>query len=1576
MPVLEFCHGIRNHLRDGADARWDHFILGLFRMFLGCCVGASLVHESHRQVPVRVQFGAIRLRVQALVLTLLAAAMANGQADPLQQGYKESARAATPIVRTGVAIYRGQELHYEVIDGLAVHDGDMILGTVEEVLEEQRRLRSTKAATGLQPARRDVAAKEDVGLWPDGIVPYVIDPGFSGRVLKYIDEAINEWNSKTVITLVKRTTELDYVRFKPRQDPFGCSAGLGRRRRGGVQFVNLIPESGCGLSGVIHEIGHAVGLVHEFQRYDRDDYVSVSDARTYGSFGGTRIGFLADTPGRGHFDYSSTMQYRVDSIGTIPPGIPLRAGRSSSGDRLSSGDIDGVARLYGTIPTATTITTNPSGLAILVDGENHTTPVQFNWSPGTTHTLEAVSPQTVGAERFVFGRWSDEGGVRRTISADADATWYEANYIVQRKMLSCPQSSEVGGVEIRPESPDDFYVQRQPVEVYAKPADSLRRFLQWNPVPTLRRPEDRRGRESSPANSSNPATGNSPRWSFGNSELGESAAIYTAKPIFLVDSNIDGIRILAGGKSRRLPWAFPVDAYPNGIWVEAPAVVPEQAEHETVRYRFTSWSDGGMRTHQIRVPASGGRVRLEVTREYRIHVRSRSERDQNAIEISPPSEDGFYTEGTVVRVTANPSQGHRFAGWVGEISGSEPSQTVVMDSAKLLEAVFTRSEPLKPGESKSVRLQAPDQFQLYDDSRAYSVLVPRDSSEFTIRFQSSSVGEVDLYVHRGRSPWLERGGPAQTPRVYANFASASPGPTERITINRASIPRLANDVYFVALAVPPGQGRIQGTLSVEVRRSGIVKSRPRALTFVSPLGFDAGPQTIRLTHEATSTARYKIKSSATWLTASPQEWVSSRSGVQEVSVVTNTAGLSLDTHRASLSVLKASSSQGDITWAETGVEIPVTFAVVPSNPTSATSRRANAVVIEDGPQEGDTYGAGEQIRIAVNFTDPVEVTGLPILNLRVGNRARQVTWAGRGSTSVCEGGYKSLEFVYLVQAEDFDVDGIRIGTNALTLNGGSIKTVDGADSILALGGPLTSGVARYKVDGRVAAVPRVNQVWVSTKPSNGVAYAGGERIEVGIGFAVPVEVQGRPRLALRVGDKTRQASLNGDSSEARRHFWFRYEVQPQDVDQDGISVPADALTLNGGSIRSAAGANADLHLGTYAIENAAQQKVDGSVAAVPRVDYARIYGNPPNGAAYAAGERIEGQVRFSIPVEVNGSPRLALNVGGRTRYATLHRQSSDGRWLNFRYEVQAQDVDADGISIPANALQLNGGSIRSAAGANADLHLGTHAIENAAQQKVDGSVAAVPRVDYARIYGNPPNGAAYAAGERIEGQVRFSIPVEVNGSPRLALNVGGRTRYATLHRQSSDGRWLNFRYEVQAQDVDADGISIPANALQLNGGSIRSAAGANADLHLGTHAIENAAQHKVDGGVAAVPKVKGVGFGSSPSNRSAYAAGESIDIWVAFSTPIKAVGRPRLALEVGTTRRYASFSGPASDGIALWFRYRVRSQDADRDGISIAANSLTLNGGSIRSTDGEDADLNLGSHAIANATDHKVNGGG
>ena len=182
-------------------------------------------------------------------------------------------------------------------------------------------------------------------------------------------------------------------------------------------------------------------------------------------------------------------------------------------------------------------------------------------------------------------------------------------------------------------------------------------------------------------------------------------------------------------------------------------------------------------------------------------------------------------------------------------------------------------------------------------------------------------------------------------------------------------------------------------LSVEIRRSGIVKARPGALTCVSPAGSDPGRQTLRLTHQTSGAARYRIVSNATWLRANPQAWVHAGTGVQDVSIMANSAGMADDTHGGELTVLQAGAGEAADSWTPTGVEIPVAFATVPGNGSSAASRRRNGVTIDSRPRKGDTCGAGEEIKVRVNFANSVEVAGSPALALGVGNRTRQVAWS-------------------------------------------------------------------------------------------------------------------------------------------------------------------------------------------------------------------------------------------------------------------------------------------------------------------------------------------------------------------------------------------------------------------------------------------------------------------------------------------------------------------------------------------------------------------------------------------------------
>ena len=104
-------------------------------------------------------------------------------------------------------------------------------------------------------------------------------------------------------------------------------------------------------------------------------------------------------------------------------------------------------------------------------------------------------------------------------------------------------------------------------------------------------------------------------------------------------------------------------------------------------------------------------------------------------------------------------------------------------------------------------------------------------------------------------------------------------------------------------------------------------------------------------------------------------------------------------------------------------------------------------------------------------------------------------------------------------------------------------------------------------------------------------------------------------------------------------------------------------------------------------------------------------------------------------------------------------------------------------------------------------------------------------------------GGGYAVGEEIEAAVRFDKTVTVTGEPQLGLTVGSLTRQALY--QGAAREVVTFAYEVVADETDEDGVSIGANALTRNGGTIRDSGNRNASLTHG--ALAAAANHRVDG---------------------------------------------------------------------------------------------------------------------------------
>ena len=92
----------------------------------------------------------------------------------------------------------------------------------------------------------------------------------------------------------------------------------------------------------------------------------------------------------------------------------------------------------------------------------------------------------------------------------------------------------------------------------------------------------------------------------------------------------------------------------------------------------------------------------------------------------------------------------------------------------------------------------------------------------------------------------------------------------------------------------------------------------------------------------------------------------------------------------------------------------------------------------------------------------------------------------------------------------------------------------------------------------------------------------------------------------------------------------------------------------------------------------------------------------------------------------------------------------------------------------------------------------------------------------------------------------------MTGTPRVALRIGAQTRFATL-RELWGARSLLLDYVVVESDRDDNGLSIAADAVDLNGGTIRDNAGNDANLDLGYFAFNDDPNYKVNGRPTPVP---------------------------------------------------------------------------------------------------------------------------
>ncbi len=76
-----------------------------------------------------------------------------------------------------------------------------------------------------------------------------------------------------------------------------------------------------------------------------------------------------------------------------------------------------------------TFATNPAGLQITLDGQNHVTPYTVTGVVGIIRAIAAPSPQTLNGSNYIFQYWSDGGAISHEISTPSVNTTYTANFI-------------------------------------------------------------------------------------------------------------------------------------------------------------------------------------------------------------------------------------------------------------------------------------------------------------------------------------------------------------------------------------------------------------------------------------------------------------------------------------------------------------------------------------------------------------------------------------------------------------------------------------------------------------------------------------------------------------------------------------------------------------------------------------------------------------------------------------------------------------------------------------------------------------------------------------------------------------------------------------------------------------------------------------------------------------------------------------------------------------------------------------------------------------------------------------------
>jgi len=700
------------------------------------------------------------------------------------------------------------------------------------------------ATGGARPDSLTVAYSGD--LWPKVVgvatVYYAIDASSDSNATAKIDTAIQTFNAdfKNVIQWVlwnSSSPQQPYyvdINLSASDTSGECEANEGFEN---IPAQPMTGSTNCTIGTILHEMGHVIGLWHEQSRPDAvPNYISINYKNVIKGSWSNFQGNPQDEEILGPYDYASVMQYIPYAftrnggavIETVPPGIPLSsyegvpAEAGAGGEPAlpvfdySAGDKETILRLYGAAPTQVTVTSNPVGLSVIVDGVTITTPQTYSWALYSTHTLDVSTdvqtlsgyilnsnPPVAATFYYTYGRWSDvsswsqgagqshtitvtpgNGSPAFPVKSPAVAT-YSANFVelVPYNLSTYPADTGTATVSPQPQNltvanvPGQYFVARQQATLSASAATvdgALWNFYSFNNGPFWLQG----GLGANPKTFYVPDTG----------DPVDTIAYFSNTPIYTVDvvpetfsSNFSAV---VDGDFWYTPKNF--SAYYDSTWIKKSthslSVAALQYPYSYAsRYSFLHWSDGGAIAHSIAsLPAIATDYKATVQPQFEPAINFGYPPCGGTAEISPqsPTNDGFYPSGQKLTFSATPSSNSPpvtngdwfFAGWTYDLTGAANPKTLTASDETLVFANFnsvaapltlTRITPASvPAGSAGFTLTLTGtgftHRSIVSVNGTYPVVTFVKATTLTVRVTSADVaapGAFQVYVENFPSGW-------------------------------------------------------------------------------------------------------------------------------------------------------------------------------------------------------------------------------------------------------------------------------------------------------------------------------------------------------------------------------------------------------------------------------------------------------------------------------------------------------------------------------------------------------------------------------------------------------------------------------------------------------------------------------------------------------------------------------------------------------------------------------------------------------------------------------------------------------